>query len=245
MVILGLPAFNEELSIDPLFTRIQEMQDSARPFRVVVFDDGSTDATVERALRWRNRIDLVVIQGGVNCGLGAAIRGLIRYFLDSATDDDVLVLMDCDDTHDPAQVPDLLAALSGTGAQGVAIASRYRRGSTTTGVPPLRMVASWGVLGLYKSVFPIRNVRDYSCGYRAYRYAALARIAADTERRIVDENGFASMPELLLRAHRAGSDFVEVPLQLHYGRRLSESKMPVTGNSMRLLRKLVEWRGTL
>lgn len=244
MIYLGLPAFNEELSIDPLFQRIYELQQTIGEFPVLLYDDGSTDSTAKSAQAWVGRLDVTVVDGVVNQGLGAALRGLIATFLDTAIGGDVLVLMDCDDTHDPAQIPDLVQALP-RNSMAVSIASRYRKGSTIEGVPIVRTLASTGVLAIYKSVFPMRDVRDYSCGYRAYTYEVLDAVAAATNGQIVDENGFASMPELLLRTRGTGAKFNEIPLHLHYGRRLSESKMPVTDNSLRLLRNLVQWRRTL
>lgn len=122
-VLIGLPAYNEEIALPRLLARIAPLaQSSAAPITVVLYNDGSSDATVPIAREWQSRLPLVVLDGVVNNGLGAGLRALVEYAVAQGDDDDVLVVMDCDDTHDPAQIGDMLGKLA-AGAD-VAIGSR-------------------------------------------------------------------------------------------------------------------------
>jgi dolichol-phosphate mannosyltransferase len=242
-VYLCLPAFNEELSIRPLFQRIINMNNSyadpSKRIKVVLYDDGSTDGTVAAAETFASDLDLVIIKNETNYGLGVAVRSLMQYFTTQATKDDVAVVMDCDDTHDPSQIPEMLLALNQC---DVVIASRYRRGSATSGVPFHRLFVSFGFMLLVKAVLPIKGVRDYSCGYRGYSSDILTRVSNLTDAKFVEESGFAAMPELLWNCARAGAVMGEIPMNLSYERKLSDSKMDVNDNTKRLLKLIFRLR---
>jgi len=206
---------------------------------VVLYDDGSTDKTVAVAESFASDLDLVIIRNEKNFGLGVAIRSLLQYFTTQANGDDVAVIMDCDDTHDPIQIPEILLALQ---RYDVVIASRYRRGSATSGVPFHRLLVSFGFMLLVKAVLPIKGVRDYSCGFRGYSTHILTEVSNLTGAQFVEESGFAAMPELLWNCARAGAVVGEIPMNLSYERKLSDSKMDVTENTKRLLKLIVKLR---
>lgn len=240
-VLIGLPAYNEEIALPRLLARIAPLaKSSAAPMTVVLYNDGSSDATVPIAREWQSRLSLVILDGVVNKGLGAGLRALVEYAVAQADDDDVLVVMDCDDTHDPAQIGDMLDKLA-AGAD-VAIGSRYVRGATVRGVPAFRRLTALGAAGLFKSVHPVRGVWDYTCGYRAYRVAVLKQAAAKYGDALIAERGFACMVELLLKLNALGVRFAEIPLRLRYDLKPTATKMGVGSNMRRLLQLLVRWR---
>jgi dolichol-phosphate mannosyltransferase len=240
-IYLGLPAYNEEIALPRLLARVQALT-AALPndLTVVLYDDGSTDSTAAIAKAWQQHGALVLVDGVRNKGLGAGLRALVDYALAHGRDDDVLVVMDCDDTHDPTQIIDMLAAM----AQGadVVIASRFIRGAHVIGVPPLRRLTAFGAVGLFKLVHPVRGVWDYTCGYRAYDIGALRRAARRYRAGLVEESGFACMTELLLKLNAVGLRFAEIPLQLRYDQKPTASKMDISGNICRMLGLLLRWR---
>lgn len=246
IVYLGLPAYNEELAIAPLFTRIRLARDELRSrnlasdLKVIVYNDGSTDNTAAEVRHNCKDLDVQLLIPEGNGGLGVALRGLFTHFMDQANPHDVLVIMDADDTHDPAQIEELLTTLD-QGPKDVVIASRYRRGSRTSGVPRYRQVLSLGFAVLVRTVLPIRGVMDYSCGYRVYSLSALQTIYEDSGFPL-QESGFSSMPEILIRLRKESLRFGEIPLKLAYDRRLTESKMQAWENSKRLLSCIWIWR---
>ena len=245
-VYLGLPAFNEELAIAPLFERIRvarvDLVNSgfASDLKVLVYDDGSTDNTADQVRKQSHGLEVYLLSPKGNGGLGVALRGLFTQFLDQAQSQDLLVVMDTDDTHDPEQIRELLISMD-QHALDVVIASRYRKGAQTTGVPGYRQVLSLVFAGLVKVALPIRGVLDYSCGYRVYTYEALSHISTGSGFPL-QEAGFASMPEVLVRLRGGSLTFGEIPLRLSYDRRLTISKMRAWENSRRLLSRLISWK---
>ena len=240
-IYLGLPAYNEEIALPRLLARVERFAASSQlPITVVVYDDGSTDTTPAIATEWRGAVPVVLLDGVRNKGLGAGLRALIEYAVKTGKPDDVLVVMDCDDTHDPAQIPDMLRAMA-EGAD-VAIASRFAPGATVRGVPFLRRLTALGVVMLFKTIHPVRGVWDYTCGYRAYRIGLLQDAARRFGGRLIEEAGFACMVEALLKLNAMGARFAEVGLHLRYDLKPTESKMAVSSNIRRLLALLVRWR---
>jgi dolichol-phosphate mannosyltransferase len=240
-VFLGLPAYNEEIALPRLLDRIERVTtSSALPITVVLYNDGSTDSTVAIARSRQQQMPLVVLDCPINKGLGAGVRALVAYAVANAGDGDVLVIMDCDDTHDPAQIADMLRRLD-RGAD-VVIGSRYVRGALVRGVPPLRRLTALGAAALFKLVHPVRRVWDYTCGYRAYRVGVLKEAARRYGDDLIAESGFACMVELLLKLDSVGARFAEAPLQLRYDQKPTETKMGVGSHTRRLLLLLVRWR---
>ena len=240
-VFVGLPAYNEEIALPRLLDRIQRLDPSSvSPVTVVLYNDGSTDSTVPIARTRQQQMPLVILDCPINKGLGAGLRALVEYAVANGNDDDVFVVMDCDDTHDPAQIADMLRHL----AEGsdVVIGSRYVRGALVRGVPPLRRLTALGAAALFKLVHPVRGVWDYTCGYRAYRVSVLKKAAKRYGDRLIAESGFACMVELLLKLNSLGARFAEIPLQLRYDQKPTETKMGVGRHTRRLLLLLVRWR---
>ncbi|MGO9631611.1 MAG: glycosyltransferase family 2 protein [Xanthobacteraceae bacterium] len=240
-ILIGLPAYNEEIALPRLLARIESFSTtSPEPITVVLYNDGSTDATPVIARDWQPKLPLVILDGVVNKGLGAGLRALVDYAAVNAGDDDVLVIMDCDDTHDPQQIRQMLARM--TDGADVVIGSRYVSGALVQGVPPLRRVTALGAAALFKSIHPVHGVWDYTCGYRAYRVGVLKKAARHYGDRLVAERGFACMVELLLKLNALDIRFAEIPLQLRYDQKPTATKMGVGSNIRRLLSLLVQWR---
>lgn len=238
---IGLPAYNEQDTIPALFARfLAAFPDKSQRYCIVLYNDGCTDGTVAAARQWQDVLNLEIIGKETNMGLGEGLRQLAAYAARQGAPDDVLFIMDCDDTHHPGQFPVMLQALQ----QGhdVVIASRYRRGSRVIGVAWHRKVLSLGAAFLFKLLHPCRGVLDYTCGFRAYRVALLQRAQTVYGDHLIRERGFACMVELLLKLNHIGASMHEIPLDLRYDLKKSASKMDVGGNTTRLLKKLFSWR---
>ena len=221
-VFLLLPAFNEEDALKQLIPKALGVEP---PINVVVVDDGSSDNTVGVTLQFQEKdLRVQLIRHERNQGLGAAVRTLLQAAIDQADDDDVLVIMDADNTMDPSLIPKMLARLE-EGCE-VVIASRFAGGSEH-GVPLYRRVCSQGARLAASTMLNIQNVQDYTCGYRAFR-AGLARRLSELKPQFVDSNSFTSSVELLLNLSLLGPRICEVPLELRYDLKPGDSKMNVT-----------------
>ncbi|HEV2105415.1 MAG TPA: glycosyltransferase family 2 protein [Candidatus Eisenbacteria bacterium] len=230
MIWVIFPAYNEEKVIRPtLLALAKAYEGRGEPYRAVLVDDGSTDATVAEAqaavAASRGALPLTVLRHETNRGLGAGLRTGIYWVLDRATADDVVVTLDADNTHPPALIPELVRRVR-AGAD-LAIASRYRAGAEVHGVPGHRRALSDLGRLVFQLLYPIPGVRDYTCCFRAYRAPLLARARAVYGERLCTARGFEAVMDLLLRLGPLGVRVDEMGFVLDYGGRVGQSKMKV------------------
>ncbi len=217
-IYLLLPAYNEAAALRKLLPRTLKID--PKPI-VMVVDDGSSDAT---AAVVREFAEVRLLQHEHNKGLGAAFRTLFKAALREADDDDFIVTMDADNTMDPALIVQMVGKAQ-TADADIVIASRFAGGSEA-GVPWLRRLYSRGARLLINTLFPLRGVRDYTCGYRLYR-VPLLRELEHAKPNLLDATGFAATVELLLNLSSFRPTIAEVPLDLRYDQKEGKSKMKV------------------
>jgi dolichol-phosphate mannosyltransferase len=227
MIHIMLPAYNESLALPQLLDAIRQVEWRAdEVYKVVVVDDGSTDATVPACrARWDD-MPLDVICHGRNLGLGSAMLTGLKHCVSNCGGKDVIVAMDADNTHPPALIPDMLRAIES--GSDIVIASRYAEGGREIGLAPARKILSRGASTLLKVAFPIPGTRDYTCGYRAYSSGILERGFRAYSDRLIEQKGFVCMAELLVKLGALGARVSEVPLVLRYDLKQGASKMKVT-----------------
>ena len=209
--VLCLPTYNERENLEPMLRALGN-----KGVRVLVIDDNSPDGTGALADRLATELDFVdVLHRERKEGLGPAyLAGFRRALEDGA---DLVLEMDCDFSHDPNDVPRLLAAVEG-GAD-LALGSRYAPGGGVRNWGLLRRVISAGG-SLYARVLLGVKIRDLTGGFKCYRRAVLERIDLDA----VESKGYAFQIETTYRALRAGFKVVEVPITFA-DRQVGGSKM--------------------
>ncbi len=225
-IFIVLPAYNEESSLGSLLESVDgAMAEAGLQYHVVIVDDGSRDATGEIARQWSSRIPMTIQRHERNLGLGATLRDGLHAAAAEARSGDVLVTMDADDTHTPG----LIVRMSRMISEGhdVVIASRYRQGSRTIGVPLSRRAVSYLGSLLFRVVLPIPGVKDFTCGYRAYRAEVVCDAIAAYGPTFIDQEGFQCMVDILLKLRKRPLIFGEVPMILRYDRKGDSSKMDV------------------
>lgn len=219
--IIGLAAYNELKQLPTLLDRIA----AANIEGVIIYDDGSTDGSLDYLNTVSDKYNLTVLHDSINRGFGAGIAAVVKQAAKSLSDDDILVIMDADDTHDPNIIKDMVTVIN----QGydVVIASRYQQNAVVVGIPAIRQLLSYACRGFWKIVMPIKNVRDYSSAYRAYRVSVLKKAlqlyGADG---FVTRNGFECQLELLIKLRKIAR-FNEIPIILEYDRKHSPSAMRI------------------
>jgi len=236
MILLALPTYNEEASLEALLESIVRAAPDIPGLEVLIVDDGCSDGSVAIAESFQDRIKLTIVRHPRNLGLGAALRTCLKEFSNRADADDILVTMDADNSHSPAMIRAMAAELRR--GHDIVIASRFVPGAVVKGVPGFRELLSGGLRIFAHAVFPIAGVRDYSSGYRAYSGKYLLPIVRQTGAdALVREDGFAAMPELLLRLYLADPRMAvaEAPITLRYDLKKSASKMRVIRNVLKIL----------
>lgn len=199
-VTVVVPTYNEKENLSDLVSAV-----TAQGYRVLVVDDSSPDGTGELAEEIAAGNQLVsVMHRARKEGLGRAYAAAFDQLLRSAHAD-VIVEMDADFSHDPADLPRLVEAVE-KGAD-IAIGSRYVPGGATPDWSLTRIILSRGG-NLYSRVMLGHGVRDSTAGFRAFRADALSRLPYGEAR----ASGYGFQVEMAWRASRAGLKIAEVPV---------------------------------
>jgi dolichol-phosphate mannosyltransferase len=195
-----LPTYNERENLEAMIRALA-------PFgvRVLVIDDNSPDGTGEIADRLAGELDFVsVLHRQQKEGLGPAyLAGFRRALADGA---DYVLEMDCDFSHDPSDVPRLIAGCD-AGAD-FALGSRYVAGGGTQNWGLVRRIVSWGG-SFYARVMLGVGVHDLTGGFKCFKRHVLEALDLDA----VHSKGYAFQIEVTYRALRKGYRVVEVPIR--------------------------------
>jgi len=193
-----MPVYNEQGTVGRVIDAVRGFFDG----EVIVVDDGSTDETPRELAR---RSDVVVVRLDRNCGYGCALR--IGFDVARDLGHATVVTMDCDGQHEPAHIPEFIAAL-GVGGDIIS-GSRYLPGSGRLGAaPPDRKAINERVTSEINRVTGW-SLTDAFCGFKAYRLAALEGVR-------LSECGYAMPLELWARAWQTGLSVREIPVERIY-----------------------------
>lgn len=230
-IFVMLPCYNEQEDITELVEKWIEIKDEwnnrGYDFSVYCIDDKSTDNTnaVIRHLIKKYPNIVNIIEHEVNKGLGGAIFTAFTFFNNNGSDEDFLIIMDGDNTHDP--IYSLTMPEKITDDKFCVIASRYCDNSKTKGVSGIRLFMSWGARFFYTMTLHVPNVKDYTCGYRLYTYSAIRDAIECYGVSFVERRTFACMMEALYKLSLIGVKFDEVPFELRYDNKQGDSKMRI------------------
>lgn len=197
-----VPTYNEAESIRPIVARIRRAVPDAD---VLVVDDGSPDGTGDIADDIAAHDPHVeVLHRPAKAGLGAAyLHGFTRAIEGGY---DAVVEIDADGSHDPAELPAMLALLANSPADLV-IGSRWVRGGRVVNWPwPRRAISRSG--NRYARWMLRSRIHDLTAGFRAYRTSALRGL----DRAVVSSQGYCFQVELAWRVEAAGAVVVEHPI---------------------------------
>jgi dolichol-phosphate mannosyltransferase len=206
-----LPTYNERENLEAMLRALEPLG-----VHVLVVDDNSPDGTGEIADRLAGELDFVsVLHRERKEGLGPAyLAGFRRALADGA---ELVLELDCDFSHNPSDVPRLVAACE-AGAD-LALGSRYVAGGGTENWGLGRRIVSWGGSFYARALLGV-GVRDLTGGFKCYRRRVLETIDLDA----IDSKGYAFQIETTYRTLRKGFRVVEVPINF-VDRTAGHSKM--------------------
>jgi dolichol-phosphate mannosyltransferase len=226
-ILVVLPAYNEEENIGDLLNQIKFAleEDSKTSYKVYVVNDGSRDKTEEivRSMSAEMPIELIVHEA--NQGLGATIRDGLYKAVNDSNQNDIIITMDADATHNPGLILRLMRMI--IEGHDVVIASRFQPGARVIGLAWYRKLLSIAASIIFRITYPIKGVKDYTCGYRAIRADVLKSAMAEYGDRFFDQDGFQALVDILLKLRRRKLLFGETPLILRYDQKGGMSKMNV------------------
>jgi dolichol-phosphate mannosyltransferase len=211
--VICLPTYNERENLEPMVRALGALLEDGD--RVLVIDDDSPDGTGELADRLAEELSWVeVVHRPEKQGLGPAYLAGFRRALELGAE--LVFEIDCDRSHDPADVPRLRTAAENA---DLVLGSRYVEGGAIRNWGLLRRLVSAGG-SLYARLLLGIRVRDLTGGFKCYRRRVLEGIDLDAVR----SRGYAFQIETTYRALRAGFRVVEVPITF-VDREVGGSKM--------------------
>lgn len=241
-----LPCYNEELNIGELIDnwalQKEELLQNGYELNIVGIDDCSTDNTKRVIESKSNQYENVtLVAHPVNKGLCGGLNTAIGYFLNNACENDLMVLMDGDNTHNPKYIHEMVKKLN-TKKKDCIIASRYCENSGIVGVAGHREFMSDMAKIYYSFILRVPDVKDYTCGYRVYKYSIIEKLVAKYGNDPIKEKSFACMMELLYKLYTVGATFGEVGFELRYDNKQGESKMRVIKTMQKSLSTAIKLR---
>jgi len=241
-VLVVLPAYNESENLPTIMKGLKRIAENAYnlDLQIIFVNDGSTDNTSEIARKCADGLPIEIYENERNMGLAKTFMWGMTIASKKAGPEDVIVCMDADNSH----LPGLMLRMVRNIQEGrdVVIASRYQPGAVVKGVPLFRRFLSRAMSIIFRLIYPIKGVRDYSCGYRAYRAGFLQKALVSQGESLFSGEAFSCMAGILLSLGREGAICGEVPVILRYDQKAGVSKMKVGKTILQTLRVLIQAR---
>jgi dolichol-phosphate mannosyltransferase len=210
-----IPTYNEKDNVELMVRKVFSL---AKPFHLLIVDDGSPDGTgaIVKGLQQEFPGRLFIEERAGKLGLGTAYLHGFKWGMDR--DYQYLFEMDCDFSHNPDDLPRLLAACEDEGYD-LAIGSRYTKGGGVENWPRNRVLMS-KYASVYVRIVTWMPVRDTTAGFKCYRKRVLDKILLEPPR----FSGYAFQIEMKYRVWKSGFKIKEVPI-IFIDRKRGESKM--------------------
>ncbi len=213
-----IPAYNEAAKFGNLLTEVKP-----KGLRLIVVDDGSTDATGEVARRFAD----VVLHNEVNLGKGRSLHAAIEYLF-GCESFDYVITMDADGQHSPADLDSFVREAQNGAA--VVVGDRMH---DPVGMPWLRVVTN-KIMSRLISRITGQDIRDSQCGFRLIKREVLEKIEIKTRK-------FEIESEILIKAARAGYRIATIPIKSIYFSH-HNSKINPFIDTLRFIRFLAQLR---
>ena len=234
MLYFCIPAYNEAPTIGLLLWRLRKVfQEQPREYEVLVFDDGSTDATAETLAPYHKVMPLTVL-GGSRVGYAAAVDALCREASRRTRYPrrDAIILLQGDFTDQPEHLPELLKRFDG-GAD-IVVAERPADAATVPQpVRALRKLAPWVV----RPFVTVAGVRDVFTTLKLFRVSVIRDLIKErADAPLLEGEGWSANVDLLLRTAPLARRMETVVLAPRYDIRSRETRVRAWTDAMALLR---------
>jgi glycosyltransferase involved in cell wall biosynthesis len=236
VLYICIPAYNEAQTVGVLLWRIRKVfQEYSREYEILVFNDGSTDATAETLKPYTDVLPLTILGGAKHLGYGGALNALCRAV--SARTKyarrDAMITMQADFTDQPEHLPELIKRFEG-GADLV-VAERTPVPTTPVPVKRLRWIANVAMRA--SGGGGVSGVADPFGALRLYRISLIRDLLKERgDAPIVSGEGWGANLELLRRAVPLARRMETVPLEPRYDVRDRESRIRPWSDGLALFR---------
>jgi len=235
MIYILLPAYNEEKNLIKMFEKIQMISSKILNITVVLVDDCSIDNTNLLRNKKKN-FKLIYIKHKKNKGLSITMESGFKHILKKGKKNDIVITLDSDNTHPISIIPGMIKKI--IEGNHIVIASRFVSTSKVNGLTLWRQTLSIGAKFLFKLFYPYKNLNDYTCNFRAYKFELIKELLKN--KKFFKNEGFNIAAKILLFLTSKYKDLnlLEVPFTLRYDYKIGQSKMKLTktiGLTLRLI----------
>lgn len=240
MIKVLLCCLNEEKNLPKILTNLTyELGVLEEDFEILFCLDGTNDNSLQVISEFQKAHKITILPQKSQRGLGLAYKRLFLEVIENSADEDLIISLDADNTHNPEQISEMLTHFR-SNTLDFLVASRFCGNSVMSDFPLHRRFISRSTSILLQGIFSIDRIsgeklHDYTSGYRIYRAKKLKELFAEEGDNFITEPEFTYTCELLIKLARLDSRFDEIPIFYDYGKKLGKSKLRVGRNFWRLL----------
>lgn len=232
MIYFLIPIYNESANLEELAINLKSIYPEKEKY-YVFSDDGSSDSSPDIIADLFQDESFICLGDGTNHGPGYAFNTGFEWIVNHANpQQDLVVTLEADNTSDLSILPQMLGVID-LGFD-MALASVYAQGGGFEKTSFFRKFLSFFANMFFRSFFDVK-ILTLSSFYRVYRVSLIKKIS-NSFNRIIDEDGFISMLEFLLKAIKMKAKIVEIPMILHTSKRKGKSKMKILNTITSYLR---------
>lgn len=215
------------------------MQISYPDFEIIACLDGSKDNSFELLSAFAKFHPVKVLPLKNERGLGLAFKRLFLDVIENSADDDLIISLDADNTHNPEQIPKMIEHFQKNNLD-LLVASRFCSSSVMADFPLRRKLISKSISILLQNLFSVRKIsgeklQDFTSGYRIYKAEKLKKLFVKKKNQFITEPEFTYTCELLIKLARINCRIDEIAISYDYGKKLGASKLRLMRNFWRLI----------
>ncbi len=225
MLYILLPAYNEEKNIVKIFKEIKKIKKKISPFKIILIDDCSKDNT-KKLKKKKYNFNLVYRRHKKNKGLSLTLETGFKLISSKAKKNDIVVTLDSDNTHPVEKIVEMNQIINDS--CDIVIASRFQKDSKVKGVSFFRNLMSFGAKLLFKIFYPYKNLNDYTCNFRAYKFYIIKNLLKNVNFFKNEDFNIAAKIIIFLITKYNFIKIKEIPFNLGYDLKIGKSKMNIT-----------------
>ncbi len=225
MLYILLPAYNEEKNIFKILKKIKKIKKKISPFKIILIDDCSKDNT-KKLIKKKYNFALIYRRHKKNKGLSLTLETGFKLISNKAKKNDIVVTLDSDNTHPVEKIVEMTQKISNS--CDVVIASRFQKGSKVRGVSFFRNLMSLGAKLLFKIFYSYKNLNDYTCNFRAYKFYLIKNLLKNNNFFKNEDFNIAAKIIIFLITKYNFIRIKEIPFDLGYDLKIGKSKMNIT-----------------
>ena len=223
-IYIALPVYNEWPALNSLVENLKStLKKSGFDFKIIICDDGSTDDGHNYLNSLINDEDIHLIAHKFNRGLAESIRDLFEFIANNAKNEDIIIRMDGDATHNPDYIIEMVEEINK--GYDVVVASRIKDNDKNLSF--IRRFFSISARYFVRIFFRMPKVKEYTGGFRAYKVSIIKKALKFYKGNFIQLGtfGFVCTFEKLIKLSLINASFSEVPFSLDYSKKTGESKM--------------------